>query len=859
MMEKPIKDQEQLEVEEKIATEDLITEVAIPKELATEVPLSVADGTDRYPDVYQTYSPDKIVQATRKGNRFIFVCENKITFRISILESGLFQLTYSHDGFFHPEFSYALDPKFQPAEIDPAFFEKKDYYMIRTQKLICLIQKKKATIKFTDLEGNLINEDKTGFFAKTTILKGVDRVRITKKALTDERFLGFGDKTKPNNLRGHQFINWNSDAFSYDQDTDPLYRTIPFYYGIHEKGAYGIFFDNTYKSTFDFDSEKDDTVSFTAEGGEANYYFIYDSTPTEIAKTYTRLTGTPELAPMWGLGFHQCRWSYYPEKRVRNLANKFRSKNIPCDAIYLDIDYMDQYRIFTWNYDYFPNPEKLLSDLQADGFQTVVMIDPGIRVDPNNPVYQDGLEKEMYCRMPDGRLMTGPVWPPVCAFPDYTNPKVREWWGPLYRDLYVNAGVAGFWNDMNEPAVFKVDAKTFPGNVMHDYEGRPTDHNKAHNIYGMQMARATFEGLKGLKPEKRPLVITRATYSGGQRFSSVWTGDNRSTWNHLRLANVQCQRLSISGFSYVGTDIGGFHGDPDGELMTRWLQLGIFHPLYRIHSMGSNVDGAAIISGYVIKEEEQLWQEPWTYGDEFTVHTRKAIETRYQLLGYLYTAFRKYCQDGTPLMRPLAFEYPSTKNADRPEFIWGDDLLVGPVLEQGIRAHLVQLPEGDWYDLFSGKKYAGNQLLQMDVDQSSIPIFAKPGSVIPFYPVRQHTGEKITDSVTLKIFYTDGKYQSSLYEDQGEGYGYKNEVYSDKTFYVENYNDTFLISQNIQGIYSGDYKAYTLEIYGCPFHVDQIKVDGAVTDFYSEEKTTGQVIILKVNEKFGEVEILKTT
>ncbi len=855
-MENPIEDKKQTghieQVEKLVATPEPTTQ-----ELEVEVPLSVADGTDRYPDVYQEHTPDKIVKATRKSNRFTFVCENAVTLKINVLESGLFQLTYSHDGFFHPEFSYALDPEFKAAAINPAFFEQADHYMIRTKKMICLVKKENMAIRFTDLEGRIINEDADGFYTKTTILKGVDRIKISKKAITDERFLGFGDKTKPNNLRGHFFVNWNSDAFSYDQDTDPLYRTIPFYYGLHEQGAYGIFFDNTYKTHFDFDSKKDDTVSITAEGGEANYYFIYDTTPTEIAKTYTRLTGTPELAPIWGLGFHQCRWSYYPEKRVRDLANNFRNKKIPCDAIYLDIDYMDQYRVFTWNYDYFPNPEKLLNDLQEDGFQTVVMIDPGIRVDPNNDIYQDGLEKDMYCRMPDGRLMTGPVWPPVCAFPDYTNPKVREWWGPLYHDLYVNTGVAGFWNDMNEPAVFKINAKTFPGNVMHDYEGQLTDHNKAHNIYGMQMARATYQGLKDLKPEKRPLVITRATYSGGQRFSSVWTGDNRSSWNHLRLANVQCQRLSISGFSYVGTDIGGFHGDPDGELMTRWLQLGIFHPLYRIHSMGSNVDGAAIISGYVIKEEEQLWQEPWTYGEEFTVHTRKAIETRYQLLGYLYTAFRQYCEDGTPLLRPLSFDYPETKDADRPEFIWGQDLLVSPVMEANIRTHLVQLPAGDWYDLFSGERHSGDRLIQIDVDHSSIPVYAKPGSVIPFYPVRQHTGEKITEEVTLKVFYTDGKYQSSLYEDQGEGYAYKNEIYADKTFQVENTKDSFAISQDIQGIFSVDYKNYTLEIYGCPFRVDHINVDGATTDFQIVELDKSQIIKLKVSEEFGEIEIIK--
>jgi len=526
--------------------------------------------------------------------------------------------------------------------------------------------------------------------------------------------------------------------------------------------------------------------------------------------------------------------------------------------LYLDIDYMDSYRCFTWDHNHFPNPAKLLTDLQEDGFHTVVMIDPGIKADKNYHVYQQGVEKDMFCKRPNGRLMTGPVWPEHCAFPDYTDPLVREWWGTLYHDMYLNDAVSGFWNDMNEPAVFKVKSGTFPDDVFHNYEGQRSDHRRAHNIYGMQMARATYEGLKTLKPKKRPLVITRATYSGGQRFSSVWTGDNRSDWNHLRIANSQCLRLSISGFSHVGTDIGGFHGEPDGELMVRWLQLGIFHPLYRVHSMGTNVDGAALVENDDPREDaEQLWQEPWSYGEKYTEHSRQAIEIRYQLLGYLYTAFRQYCLDGTPVLRPLIFDYPKTENPDRPEFIWGNDLLVSPVLEQLATTLEVALPDGQWYDLFSGKKYEGNQLINLAINLNTIPVFAKSGAVIPFYPVRQYTGKPIKDAVTLKVFYKNGQYTSYLYEDRGEGYAHEKEGYAHKTFITEKTDEGFTIGQNIEGIFSVDYKEYLIEVYGLPFEVQQVSVDGTTVDFHAMEDREVGIVKLRVSEEFGEIEVRK--
>ncbi|MEM9992329.1 MAG: TIM-barrel domain-containing protein, partial [Bacteroidota bacterium] len=425
-------------------------------------------------------------------------------------------------------------------------------------------------------------------------------------------------------------------------------------------------------------------MSFSVEGGEMNYYFIAGPELLKVAERYTTLTGRADLPPLWALGFHQCRWSYYPEQEVRDLADTFRKLEIPCDAIYLDIDYMDGYRCFTWNKDYFPTPKKMISDLAEQGFQTIVMIDPGLRVDDEYEVYQSGLEFDAYCRRSTGEIMVGPVWPPECVFPDYTRPDVREWWGQLYHELYVEQGVSGFWNDMNEPAMFKVNIGTVPDDVMHYHEGTPCDHRKAHNIYGLQMSRATTEGLKQLKPEKRPFLLSRATYSGGQRFAAVWTGDNVATWEHLHIANTQAQRMSISGFSFIGSDIGGFAEQPTGEMMVRWLQLAVFHPFMRIHSIGNKVDGASEVEKEEVEameRENRLGQEPWSFGENWTPLVKAAIELRYVWLPYIYSTFWQHTYYGTPMLRSAIF-YDQTDEKLKDEeqiFLFGDQVLVCPI------------------------------------------------------------------------------------------------------------------------------------------------------------------------------------
>lgn len=315
-----------------------------------------------------------------------------------------------------------------------------------------------------------------------------------------------------------------------------------------------------------------------------NYYFIYDRSPLDIVAAYTRLTGTPELPPLWALGYHQSKWSYYPDKAVYNLVERFRDLGIPCDAVHLDHHYMEQKEGFTWDRHNFPDAAGMVRSLEEDGVKTVLIVNPGVKINPANPVWAEGLERNYFCRRSEGNLLSEEVWPGLCNFPDFTAPAVRSWWADLFRHDLEEVGVRGLWNDMNEPVVFP--DRTFPMDTRHEYDGMPCSHEKAHNIYGQCMAEASWLGMKRHAPDRRPFLLSRSGFAGLQRFAATWTGDNRSSWEHLKLANFQCQRLAASGISFAGADAGGFMGHPTPELFCRWMQMAAFHGLFRNHSSG---------------------------------------------------------------------------------------------------------------------------------------------------------------------------------------------------------------------------------------------------------------------------------
>jgi alpha-glucosidase len=662
---------------------------------------------------------------------------------------------------------------------------------------------------------------------------------MSKASRDGECFYGLGDKATQMNLKGKRLENFATDQYAFNKDQEPLYKVVPFYIGLQKKQSYGIFFDNTFRTYFDFCHERRNVTSFWAEGGEMNYYFIYGPQMQDVVTTYTDLTGKPELPPLWALGYHQCKWSYFPESNVKEITAKFRALQIPCDAIYLDIDYMDGFRCFTWNKEYFPDPKRMVAELAEDGFKTIVIIDPGIKIDKEYSVYKEALAKDYFCKRADGPYMKGKVWPGECNFPDYTNPEVREWWAGLFKELISDIGVKGVWNDMNEPAVMEVPNKTFPMDVRHNYDGNPCSHRKAHNIYGTQMARATYHGVKRFAYPKRPFVITRSAYSGAQRYTSSWTGDNVATWEHLWIANIQVQRMCISGMGFTGSDIGGFAEQPSGELYARWIQLGVFHPFCRTHSSGDHGD-----------------QEPWAFDEEVIDITRKFVNLRYQLLPYLYTMFWQYIEEGIPMLKPLVYydQDDIQTHYRNDEFIFGNQILVCPILEPNSLGRRMYVPRGHWYNYWTNEFISGGKEIWVDSKFDQIPIFVKAGAVIPKYPVQQYVGELEFDELMLDVYYNEGKEKSEIYEDAQDGYDYKKGRYSLLSFQTIGKEKELIIQLHKDGKYDTNYSKFKLNLVGLPFKIKKIEIDNEKVGFDKKAFEADNYIL--IHKEFTELHII---
>ncbi|MEY3314241.1 MAG: hypothetical protein RLZZ578_1761, partial [Bacteroidota bacterium] len=508
------------------------------------------------------------VQPTKHG---VLFKSKEGTLQVTVYSPSIIKVQIAKSGRIPDTLSYAQKQGLVPSSA----FSAQDTplaYRIETDSMAMIISKNPIRIRFISKSGILLNEDEPAF---GTGWIG-EEVTTYKRLIPDEKFIGMGEKTGGLNRRGEGFTHWNTDYFGYPTNADPIYMSTPFYIGLHEtegaKVMYGIFMDNSYKSHFNFGASNDRFASFTAEDGDMTYYFIHHSTVSGIIESYTSITGRITLPPLWSLGFQQCRYSYYPDKEVLRVAETFREKNIPADVMYLDIHYMDKYKIFTWNKDRFPDPKGMISSLKQKGFNTAVIIDPGIKVEKGYAAYEEGAKDNLFLKYPDGTDYRGQVWPGWCHFPDFTNPKTRTWWGNSFKSL-VDVGIRGFWNDMNEPATW---GQRFPDLVEFSFEGLNGTHRRGHNVYGLEMARATFEGTKELLKGERPFILTRAGFSGVQRYSAVWTGDNVSSDDHMMLGVRMLSSLGLVGVPYVGMDIGGFSGNPSKELFARWISIGAF-------------------------------------------------------------------------------------------------------------------------------------------------------------------------------------------------------------------------------------------------------------------------------------------
>lgn len=725
------------------------------------------------------------------------------TLSIAPVSDDVIRVRFKAGGPFGRDHSYAVVGG-EANVVHPKVEIGADSTTLITTSLKVLVQQVPLRISFATIDGESLDADDP--------VRGISvsdgSFRVAKRLREDEHVYGFGEKNGRLDKRGwalggYNYVMWNSDVYKYDSSTDPLYVSVPFFMVVRQGKAHGIFLDNTWRTWFDVGHDCEGLLTFGSDGGDLDYYFINGPDPKKVIERYTTLTGRMPMPPRWVLGYNQCRYSYYPESRVRLLAQTFREKKVPADVIWLDIHYQDGYKPFTWDHERFPDPKKMLSDLAAQGFHVVSIVDPHPEKEKGYAPYDSGMAGDHFVKRTDGTVFEGPVWPSQAAkdpgmsvFPDFSRPETRDWWGSMYKGL-VDDGVAGIWNDMNEPSVFIAPAITMPLDLVFDNEGERTSTREIHNVYGQLMSRSTFEGLSKLRPNERPFVLTRASFAGGQRYAAVWPGDNTADWAWLRQSIPTLLGLGVSGFPFVGSDIGGFVGDGSGELYTRWLQTGVFYPFMRSHSELSAPD-----------------KEPWSFGYQYEPINRRAIELRYELLPYIYNVMADAHQTGLPAMRPLFLEYPTDESATAvdDEFLFGSDFLVAPVLWQGVTERTVYLPAGDWYDYWTGDHFAGGMSTNLPVTLESIPLFVRGGAFIYKQPVIQYTGEMPGKPLEVQVVPATAS-ESSFYEDDGATLGYKNNGFMRRRFYQMRNDESVSIEVSApEGSYRPEQRDLMLEL-----------------------------------------------
>lgn len=800
----------------------------------------VTDFSGNYIEKFQDKNVEEFFSGSfvsweKQGDAFLFHGQ-LASLEIRVIAADILKFRHGINGYFDDDFSYAIDPSFQAEPTNYKFEDQKATFVIKTDVLKCYLSKTTLQTKIVTNEGVTVLEDEKGFHWQDHKHYGGNISICTRVLHEGEKFYGLGDKTGKLNLIGTKRELWGTDCYGYGNDTDPVYKNIPFYMGQHSHTGYGIFLDNTFRTFFDFGKERKNVCSYWAQGGEMRYYYIHGPKLIDVVTKYARLTGRPQLPPKWALGYHQSKWSYYPESVVRKLGNEFRSRQIPCDVIHLDIDYMDEFRCFTWDDQKFPNPKQMIADLKDQGFKTVVIIDPGIKMDKNYKVYQEGVAGDHFCKRMDGDLLKASVWPGLCHFPDFTQEKTREWWATLFDGL-VEDGVDGVWNDMNEPATF--EDGTFPNDVRHDFDGHPGSHRKAHNVYGSLMAQSTCAGQKQFMQNKRPFTISRSAYAGIQKYASVWTGDNMASWEHLKIANIQCQRLAASGISFAGSDVGGFIGSPDGELYTRWIQMAVFHPFFRTHSSGDHGD-----------------KEPWKFDKQYVDIVRRFIEMRYELLPYIYSVFQHHSETGVPMIRSLHLEGhidPETFFREE-EFFLGEHIMICPVSEPGNKTRRMYLTSGQWYNYWTDELMTGGLEITVNTPLDQIPIFIKQGAIIPKQPKMQYVDEFEFESLTLDCYKPSVDTASTLYEDSGDGYDYLSAAgYVKKHLTSSLDSSNWVITQEKEGEFESVYKTYEIKLHGLQQMPVQIVVDHE--DLTAQVKFEGGISVLLVNKDFKQLTI----
>lgn len=752
--------------------------------------------------------------------------------QIVALRDDVLRVRVAPYGQYPEDASWAVLPASRTASVNVTPENTNNSVGFKTAKLHVSVHRDPFELHVTDNNGHVILEE---FPTRPVEFHG-NSFRVYFKSPSDEHYFGLGDKPGPLDRRNESFTNWNTDAFGWQEATDPIYKTIPFFLTFHQGVSAGVFLDNTWRSNFEFNKEYRDAYSFGAENGPLDYYILYGPEPKQVIESWAWLVGKTPLPPLWSLGFQQSHYSYYPEAEVRRIASRLRSEHIPTDVLWLDIDYQIKNRPFTVDPEKFPHFDQMIQDLKNEHFKTVVITDLHIADLPNQGYkpYDEGAAGDHFVKLPNGSTYVGVVWPGKSVFPEFTRKKSREWWGTLYSD-FVSKGIAGFWNDMNEPAIFEVPSKTMPDDVQHrieepGFQTRTATHLEIHNVFGMENSRGTYEGLLKLAPDTRPFVMTRASYAGGHRYAATWTGDNSSNWFHLRQTIPQLLNLSLSGFAMSGADVGGFAASPQPELLTRWLELAAFQPIDRDHTAkGTNA------------------QEPWEDGTPEDLNLRRRyIEERYRLMPYLYTTTEEMSRTGIPMMRPLFLEFPEAASGPQAPsgkqtvdpavdntFMLGSDLLVGesPYPDE-MDDYAIALPPGGWYDYWTGARMEGSargrnpekneieaaQMVPIHRSLDTLPVFARAGSIIPEQPLVQSTDEKPEGPLTLRVYPPNAfnrDCKGSLYLDDGVSFAFRKGEYYRVNFVCRMMQQGLIVNVTTpEGKFAPWWKLLSIEVYG---------------------------------------------
>jgi alpha-glucosidase len=750
--------------------------------------------------------------------------------RIGILAPDVARVRVAPDGVFGTNVSRAVVAADWPAT---SFEVTEDATAVRisTSAMKLVARKTPFVLECRDAADNLILSDDP----IRRVQWGSSRTQVYKTTQSNEKYVGLGWRALPLVRNGTTFHMRNVPTYN---DPAVFYSGIPFWYGLRGKNAYGIFFDDTSWGTIDAGATSGSYMSFKNLGGTLDYYYFAGPTMAGILDRYTALTGRPFMPPRWALGFQQSRWSYTPQSQVLDIATQFRTRNIPCDVLHLDIDYMPGGRALTFDSSKFPSPANMLATLHNQGFHVVANISPLLFTD--DPKYSTARNNGYLLRKADGNVLHGwhDYWYFVggagtgsLAWIDFSRTPARDWWAGQHAS-FLNYGIDGIWNDLNEPDEL---GGAWPSDVKYDFDGSPVNHHRTSVQYPLLQTELSYSILAGHYPDRRPFVLSRGGYAGIQRVSAVWSGDNRGDWvNDYRNNIPMGLSMSICGQPHNGHDIGGFFGHPaansapSGELYARWMQAGVFSPFCRQHH-----------DGWGNHDPGRPFVEPWQFGDTVETICREFIGLRYRLMPYLYTLFYRAATTGEPVQRPTLFDFPADPNTltQDDDFMFGPSLLVSPVTTPGATTWSTYLPAGaQWINWWDDSEYAGGQTVTTAAPLDQLPIFVREGAIIPMRPVVQYDGEAPATELTLELFPADAPSSFTLYEDDGISWDYQSGGFASTTYTMSGLGDTFRLEIAArEGAYVPAARHYLLKVHRWPGSENQPSLNAVALSSHNSQ------------------------